>query len=273
MPEETSLTLESTVLETDSEIADSADPTTMIDTLPAETDDAIPVDIGETEDSAGIPLNTDVTLNPQQVEAGYQVIDGKIYAPGQEPGSSKDGIHYGGVPTSSDTGFVTFKAELPTGVHDDAYVNLINMNTYEEYQIVLYEANGWSTTVSLPDANYVMDTSGLVTDFNNRYWSDRLRFKVTAGSSTVQALLFNDSMVETSASVEDTEFESIKEATGETEETTITYETVSDSPIVKMNQKIPVWNTVILFLLVMIPLIAIAIYAAKKKKPRKGGFD
>ena len=41
MPEETSLTLESTVLETDSEIADSADPTTMIDTLPAETDDAM----------------------------------------------------------------------------------------------------------------------------------------------------------------------------------------------------------------------------------------
>lgn len=262
MPEET--LLETTVEEMPVETAPSE---TVPETSPIETEEV------ETMPVEGIPLNTDVTLNPQQAAAGYQVIDGKIYAPGQEPGASKNGIHYGGVATSSDTGFVTFKAEVPTGVHDDAYINLINMNTYEEYQIVLYEANKWSTTVSLPDAAYIMDTSGLVTDSAKRYWTERLRFNVTAGSSTVQTLLFNDSLVETTVETTDAELESIKAETGIEENESTVYETeTSAETVAETGARPSAGNIVFVGICVFVPLLIASIIAIKKRNKRKEGF-
>lgn len=140
----------------------------------------------EEENSRNQTLETVAVLTDEQVKAGYKMIDGKVYSPGELSDAQKNsGIHYGGVMPSSDTGIVAFVAVLPEGIHDDVYVTVIDVNTYKTYQTVLYESNKLASTISLPDGNYILSKCGLTTDTEGRFFTESRRFTVNRGMYSV----------------------------------------------------------------------------------------
>jgi hypothetical protein len=235
----------------------------------AEGDITAPVPTGE----------TGMTLSPEQIAAGYQIIDGKYYAPGQAPGQTQDdGMHEGGVAADQTTGYVTFTAEMPEGVHSTAYINVINMNTYEEYQVALYEANHWTNTIALPNGVYILDEAGLFGDTDHRFWAEINKFEVTAGSSHVESYVFKDSAAETPSDNVETAA-GLGENGGKESKTaesgasaSATPEPVNVLPSAQTKAPNKILSVISVCLFTVIPIAGILFIRKKFKKPKRG-FD
>ncbi len=168
----------------------------------------------ESSPSGNPVLETVATLTEEQVKEGYKLIDGKVYSPDELTEAQKDsGIHYGGVMPSTSTGLVAFYATLPNGIHDDVYVTVIDVNTYESYQTVLYEVNHFTSSIHLPDGNYILSKCGLTTDQEGRFFTESKRFTVNRGSYNV----VNIDVLDNQAKVKDESQTSLEN--GDTSET------------------------------------------------------
>lgn len=124
------------------------------------------------------------TLTSEQAAEGMTIIDGNLYS--SEDAAGDDGpIIFGGVNPSSHTGYVSFKMDVPDGIHEVAYITVMNMNTYKQYGCNVYEANGWETQMCLPQGIYIISDAGLSADAASRYFADTRQFEVNSGSNNV----------------------------------------------------------------------------------------
>ena len=147
------------------------------------------------------------TLSQEQIDAGYQLIDGYPVAPENLPGdpgndgTNEDGINQYAITKTPDpvaglTASVTFAGTLPEGVHDSIMIELTNIYTYESYLIYLEEYNHLSATWNLPDGTYMFDILKLQHDSEGKYapdgYSDE-NLTVKAGNPMVVKLSFRES--------------------------------------------------------------------------------
>lgn len=122
-------------------------------------------------------------LTPEEEAAGYVLIDGQKYSPEEITGDSgSEDVHYGSVQASADTGYITFVASVPEYIHEEAYVNIINMNTYKLYGCKLYEVNGYSAQLCVPAGIYMINEGGLSADTVHRFYVNESQFQVKSGS-------------------------------------------------------------------------------------------
>lgn len=145
------------------------------------------------------------TLTPEQVEWGYQIIDGKIVSPQDLAGDAGEGYQspiVGGVTPNSSTGYVTFIMAVPTGMTDTGYITVLNETDYKSYSALLYPVNNYKATISLPYGTYIFDQCGITSDPDYRYWSETKEFTVEAGLSQIVKIELKDSYTETTAATE-----------------------------------------------------------------------
>lgn len=147
------------------------------------------------------------TLSQEQIDWGYQIIDGKIMSPkdlaGDADENQGDSI-IGGVRPSTDTGYVTFIMVMPDGIKDAAYISVLNEDDYKSYSALLYFVNSYKTTISLPSGDYIFDRCGLTTDPDSRYWAETQEFEVKAGLSQIVKIEIKDAYTETTTAPETT---------------------------------------------------------------------
>lgn len=127
------------------------------------------------------------TLSSSQAESGYQIIDGNIVGPNEEPEMDADKnsrpVIVGGVVPNESTGYVTFDMTVPNGIEETAFVALLSENTFKSYSALLYAVNEYNVTIALPSGRYIFDECGLTSDPDSRYWAETQEFIVEAGSS------------------------------------------------------------------------------------------
>ena len=199
----------------------------------SESDEYSPEEQIETEDSINSKLETVAALTEQQVKEGYKMIDGKIYSPKDlTEAQIESGIHYGGVLPSTSTGLVAFHAKLPEGIHDDVYVTVIDVNTYETYQTVIYEVNQFVSSIHLPDGNYILSKCGLTADQDGRFFTESMRFTVNRGSYNVVNLTILDNQAPVKSDKQNSleEGDANETVTGETESVDTGLEYVNTIP-------------------------------------------
>lgn len=145
------------------------------------------------------------TLTPEQIEWGYQIIDGRIVSPKElegDPGEGYQSPIVGGVTPNASTGYVTFIMAVPTGMKDTGYITVLNEDDYKSYSALMYPVNSYKTTISLPAGTYIFDQCGITSDPDYRYWSETKEFTVEAGLSQIVKIELKDSYTETAAETE-----------------------------------------------------------------------
>jgi hypothetical protein len=124
-----------------------------------------------------------------------------------------DEVIYGGVNPSDHTGYVTFRLTVPDGIHEVAYINVMNMNTYKVYGCDLYEVNDWETQMSLPQGIYIVQEADLVADCASRFYTDTRQFEVDSGSNQVITCELHDSSRTSTSAVSTTSTEAANAGT------------------------------------------------------------
>lgn len=146
------------------------------------------------------------TLSPEQIEWGYQLIDGKVVSPKDlegDEGESIDTPIVGGVKPGPSTGYVTFIMSVPEGMRDTGYITVLNEDTYKSYSALMYPVNNYKVTISLPSGEYIYDQCGITSDPDYRYWAETSEFTVKAGLSQIIKIELKDSYTETTAETEE----------------------------------------------------------------------
>lgn len=134
-------------------------------------------------------------LTEKQIEEGYQLLDGVIYAPGELDGEASrlqsveivDGVYNPeaeSVTIKSNNGYVTFQAFPDEEIHETCFVQVMNIRTYEEFAFYLYETNYFTTSVELPYGNYVISGGGTLNDYKNEYPIENVNFEVKKSASS-----------------------------------------------------------------------------------------
>lgn len=122
-------------------------------------------------------------LSSEEELKGFQIIDGQKYSPEELKGDDASGIIYGGVPATELTGYITFAANVPEYIHEEVYVDIINLNTYKIYGCKLYEANGYSAQICVPAGIYMINEGGLTADVGARFYAKGQQFQVKRAST------------------------------------------------------------------------------------------
>lgn len=281
MPKETTVPVEESLIEQSQATENDEN-----EALEESTDEAVPETLEE--DPENTKEEPEKVLTPDQVAAGYTIVDGKVIAPTQA------GVtHYGGVESGNRTGYCTFLATLPEGVHGNVYLTMINLRTYETYQTVIYEQNKWVSTISLPEGRYIFDESGLLNDEEKKYYAITKEFTVRRASNVVVSIDIHDSKKENEsvrASIEESResVAALKDAMT-AEETSIwpdgkpieigktteagtepaEYETSDGSLLPKQHKKMNVLNLIFAIIFLVIPGAGCLLYMRTPHRSKK----
>ena len=218
------------------------------------------------------------TLSDAQIQAGYTLNQYGIAVPPEDQGGGdKDegAIIMGGVQASATTASITFAGKLPTGVHSNIYLRVLNLNTYSAYGVILYENQNLSTTINLPDGDYLIESGGVMGDNDQKYSLDGTRFKVKAGEAKVIDIKIEDpagasNTAEEIVSQEGTVAETVSNETAGISLTTSSIE--AD----QTNGKSQIVQTVVyIFITLLTTLVPLALIFAwyQKHRNRPRGFN
>ena len=102
------------------------------------------------------------------------------------------------VPLKGKVGSVTLKLEMPWNIHEVAFVNFTNTETYQEYAVEVFEANLYETTLNLPAGNYMIG-GGLMADKASRFRVEGDTFEVKPYTNTAIHVKLIDHLDEVAA--------------------------------------------------------------------------
>ncbi len=218
------------------------------------------------------------TLTPEEESEGYTIVDGYKYSPDELKEDSADGVIMGGDATTSKTGYVTFVATVPETIHEEVYVYVMNMNTYKEYGINLYEVNGYTGQMGLPAGEYQIEIAGLTADTQSRFYAPLKAFTVKSATASILRLEIKDSQESfkdgtSSAEVVDPgEVET--EASSSTEIQQVSTNTVTVNEDTQQKSK---WPGIIFSIITLIGIVILFRYLYKReggfKKNKKNKYD
>lgn len=233
------------------------------------------------------------SLTEEQKEAGYQVVDGKIYSPAElnQISGNADDVNYDGAVPGEHTGYVRFHALVPDTVHETVYVEVINMNTTAMFGTRMYEINNYESTLCLPAGKYCVTSGGLEKDVKGDYGVYNQYFTVYSGTNATVIFTVRDFKNEAEKEKElsdqveaqekaneeareqeinQTSTESVSSSeSGQTETSTAA---ASSTLIAKRNSAQLISYIILTAIFTVIP-IAILIYYLQKKKGNGRGFE
>lgn len=129
--------------------------------------------------------DAELSTEPSDSDDNYMIVDGDYYTKDETTKTPNDNVIIGGVAATKGTGFITIAAQVPSTVHEEAYVYVTNINTYKQYGVYLYEVNNYSTVICLPTGTYVVSEGGLTADIRGNFFADTKSFTVNSGSNMV----------------------------------------------------------------------------------------
>ena len=115
-----------------------------------------------------------------------------------EIGSSGKSVIWNGVTPNGATGWVTLHSLVPSTVHDDVYMIVMNTKTLQSYGAFLTEMNDYAQMLCLPSGDYVIVTGGLVNQDSddpdeNLFFFEPEQIHVEAGVSSLYSVRLHDS--------------------------------------------------------------------------------
>ena len=102
-------------------------------------------------------------LTDEQIKTGWVLYDGWAYPPNNDDGSAISEYVRGNEKNKpqEQTGNITLTADVEAGVTLGAFVEVMNVQTYETYKYDLYPAQGYSKSITLPVGTYLISDGGL----------------------------------------------------------------------------------------------------------------
>lgn len=115
-----------------------------------------------------------------------------------EIGNSGKSVIWNGVTPNGATGWVTLHSLVPSTVHDDVYMIVMNTKTLQSYGAFLTEMNDYAQMLCLPSGDYVIVTGGLVNQDSddpdqNLFFFEPEQIQVEAGVSSLYSVRLHDS--------------------------------------------------------------------------------
>lgn len=153
------------------------------------------------------------SLTEEQANEGYSINEyGQLENTNE--GESYSEVVWGGVNPDDNTGYVTINVTCDTEFHEEAYVYLLNMNTYILYGCNFYEVNDYRTQIALPAGNYIIQGGGLTLDGKGRFYAYAKQFHVEATSTQILEvkLIDTEAIIDASSDSASTETSSIEDA-------------------------------------------------------------
>lgn len=238
--------------------------------------------------------DAELSAEPSESDDDYMIIDGNYYAKDETTKTPNDNVTIGGVASTKGTGFITIAAQVPSTVHEEAYVYVTNINTYKQYGVYLYEVNNYSTVICLPTGTYIVSEGGLTADIRGNFFADTKSFTVNSGSNMVIVGIhsfdeYEDDAEENTEEAESSEKEdtsetptmaenaaaetSVQEEYYDTDETDQSQNYSSDNQVAQQGSVYNIKNIILSILFVLIPLAGVFFAWKKFGNQQSRGFD
>jgi len=132
------------------------------------------------------------SLTMEQIKQEWILQNGYAYPPNDLAGDAGDFIRGEGSVNPTYCGYVTFKANCPTGLSQTVYIKIMDTGTMSYYAYELSSADGYISTVKVPVGTFVILEGGPIDDIENRYAVSQSYFSVEKGEYLALSVLIAD---------------------------------------------------------------------------------